>query len=312
VLITTGHVNDVLDADTMRELTGAREATTPGLRLDRFRKFPRLDRANLAFRNQGDLTFQEMGAGWGFDRVGVSHGMALADLDNDGDLDLVVNNLNAPAGLYRNETAAPRVAVRLRGLPPNTRGIGARIRVLGGPVPQTQEMISGGRYLSGDDAMRVFAAGAEDRELRLEVTWRSGRRSVVSGARANHIYLIDEAEAQAVSRSPIEPNEDRREEPYFADVSHLLQHTHRDEPFNDFERQPLLSRRLSQPGPGVAWFDLDRVGWEDLMGTGGRGGETAVFLNDREGGFRRITSRPATLPGDREQTAVLGCFRQRN
>src|SRR5207249_9200473 len=106
--------------------------------------FPRLNASNVAFRNRGDWTFEDVSAAWGFDTPGVSHGMCLADLDNDGDLDVVVNNLNGAAGIYRNESAAPRVAVRLKGSPPNTRGSGAKVWVYGGAVPlHGQEMIGG-------------------------------------------------------------------------------------------------------------------------------------------------------------------------
>src|SRR5207237_936826 len=134
----------------------------------------------------------------GFDTVGVSNGMCLADLDNDGDLDVVVNNLNGAAGVYRNEGSAPRVAVRLKGTAPNTRGIGAKIWVYGGAVAmQSQEMMCGGRYLSSDDPMRVFAAENRTNEMRIEVKWRSGKRSVVNGVKANRIYEIDEAGAEA-------------------------------------------------------------------------------------------------------------------
>ena len=115
-------------------------------------KFPRIESANLCFRNRGDLTFEEVGAAWGFHTSGISHGMAMADLDHDGDLDVVVNNLNQAAGIYRNDCAAPRVAVRLKGRSPNGQGIGARIKVLGGPVPQSQSIICGSRYLSVERA----------------------------------------------------------------------------------------------------------------------------------------------------------------
>jgi len=167
------------------------------------RAFPRLATANLAFRNCRDLTFAETGAEWGFDWRGVSQAMALADLDNDGDFDVVVNNLNAPPLILRNDSPAARVAVRLRGRPPNTRGIGARVRVTGAGLPlQTQEIIAGGRYLAGDDAMRVFAAGAETNRLSLEVLWRSGRRSVLTDASANRVYEFDEAKAEAAEPLP--------------------------------------------------------------------------------------------------------------
>ncbi|HTL56482.1 MAG TPA: VCBS repeat-containing protein, partial [Candidatus Limnocylindrales bacterium] len=143
VLIGAGHFYDTLDMDAMDQ-DKSLKAKDP---LDNRRAlslFPPLRIPNVAFHNRGDFTFEETGHAWGFDSLQVSHSIGLADLDNDGDLDVVVNCLNDQALVYRNECSAPRVAVRLKGAPPNTQGIGARIKLLGGAVPeQSLEMTCG-------------------------------------------------------------------------------------------------------------------------------------------------------------------------
>ena len=124
--------------------------------------------------------------------------MALGDLDNDGDLDVVINNLNEVASLYRNDAPAGRIEVRLKGLAPNTQGIGARIRLVGDAVTQSQEMICGGRYMSGDQAARVFAADPNaGKPMRLEVKWRNGDQSIITNVQPNRIYEVDQARAKS-------------------------------------------------------------------------------------------------------------------
>jgi hypothetical protein len=150
-----------------------------------------LESTKLVFRNLGNMMFEDASAEWGLDGKEISQGMALGDLDNDGDLDVVINNLFTGAGVYRNESRAPRIAVRLQGRGKNTGGAGAKIAVVGGSVKQTQEMISGGRYISGDEMLRVFAAlpGVHT----LEVTWRDGTKSRVESVKANHLYVVEES-----------------------------------------------------------------------------------------------------------------------
>src|SRR5258706_15336525 len=130
--------------------------------------YPPLDMPIVAFRNRGDLHFDEVTTRWGLNELGVNHGIAIADLDNDGDLDLVVNRLGAPAAIFRNDTIAPRIAVRLRGKTPNTQAVGAKIELLGAPVSnQVAEVTSGGHYMSGCDTLRVLAPGSAQDGLRL-------------------------------------------------------------------------------------------------------------------------------------------------
>jgi enediyne biosynthesis protein E4 len=303
LLVSNGFERDGMNVDTLRELElRKKDQNLPALEQLRLRKmFPRLSTPNLAFRNRGNLKFEDKSAEWGFNEAVVSHGMALADLDNDGDLDVAINNFNAPASLYRNNASAPRVAVRLKGEAGNTRGVGAKIKVLGGPVPQSQEVMAGGRYMSSDEPMRTFAAGGGD--MTIEVTWRRGKRSVIKGVRAGRLYEV--AESAAAGSENAKRNVENAE-PLFADATAALKDKHVEEPFNDFESQPLLPYRLSQLGPGVAWFDVNADGWDDVLIGSGKGGTLRAFLNNRKGGFDRHIDPPFSQPVTRDQATVLG------
>jgi len=305
VLIVTGYFMDSLNADLRaefdRQKAGKRLSVKEGLELQH-RVFPLHRQPKVAFRNRGDLTFEDAGDRWGFNEVGISQGMCLADLDNDGDLDVIINNFGAPPSLYRNEASAPRVAVRLKGLPPNTCGIGSKILFQGGPVPQSQQVVCGGRYLSSDDTERVFAAGSSAGPFTIEVAWRSGRHSLLTNVQPNCVYEIDESQAQP-SAPPVQP---ALKPPLFKDVSTALNHVHRESAFDDFARQPLLPRKLSQAGPAICWLDVNGDGWPDLLIGGGRTGEMGVFINDAKGGFRRLPVSSELGGLKTEQAALVG------
>ena len=298
-LITTGHPLDMQDMDVTNQAEALKKIKkrTPRELLEFRFLFKPLNLRNLAFRNVHGMRFVECSEQWGFDQTGISHGMALADLDNDGDLDIAVNNFNHVASVYRNNSIAPRISLSLRGQSANTAGIGARILIHAEGLSQSQEIVSGGRYLSGDQSLRTFAATKPIQ--RIIVDWPSGRESVVESPGHNRHYVIYESGSTPPSQEP------RHNEQLFADASALLNHTHADRVFDDFSRQQLLPKKLSQEGPGVAWVDWNMDGLDDIAVTTGVGGKLAVFLNEKSGGFKKATLSTSEQPSPRDQLTLL-------
>lgn len=319
IIIPTGYMRDVNNMDVVKQVSTLRREgrlVPPKLGADgkpmtlsaQEQKTEELYRGNLlaaplktpvvAFRNLGNLKFEDCGTEWGLDQPALHNGIAVGDLENDGGLDFVVNNLGSAASVYHNRGSAPRVAVRLKGLSPNTQGIGGKIRLLDGAVPmQSQEVACGGMYLSGSDPLRVFAAG-RSRKMTIEVTWRSGRKSVVRDVKPNRIYEI--AETGAV---PGDTHPAQEARPFFKDVSEMISHRHHQELYDDFARQALLPWQLSQDGPGIAWVNLLGDKREELLIGSGRGGELGVYAPDGKCGMRHLRAT-SILPED--LTGIVG------
>ena len=131
ILIATGHMFDVQDSDSNQK---QKDALPKVKSFDEYKRmlfdYPTLELQNIALKNKGNMKFENVKNGWGIgDSKDISHGIATADLDNDGDLDLVINRLNNHIGLYKNNSIAPRIAIRLEGFSKNSQAIGAKIIV---------------------------------------------------------------------------------------------------------------------------------------------------------------------------------------
>lgn len=306
IFITTGNAYDVQDADVAEKIASTsfndwKEAQRTVL------SYPDLKLRNRIFKNNGDLTFSDKSGSWGLKAKDVSHGAAIADLDNDGDHDIVVNRLNERAVLYRNDIKKPRIAVRLAGSKPNTQAVGARISLKNGSDEQRREISSGGGYLSGSDPLAVFAADA-GQTYRMAVEWNDGKKSTYENILPNRIYKINEPEDDSPEPADIEKQGNSQQTAYFEEQNNSIRFKHHEESYEDFRLQPLLPYKLSRLGPGVAWIDYNDDGSEDLIVGSGKGGRTGVFQNpvgqNTRFGRKNLEAVTDTAPGD--QTSVAG------
>jgi hypothetical protein len=154
---------------------------------------PRRD-VNLAFQNRGDLRFERVSEPWGLDAAVVSYGAALADLDRDGDLDLVVNNSQQPPSVYRNGTIdTHRIVVQLRGSKSNRWGIGARVEATTGTTTQVRYVNLSQGYMSANEPCVHFGLGEFARVNRLTIDWPSGNRQLLEDLASDQRYVVREA-----------------------------------------------------------------------------------------------------------------------
>lgn len=249
----------------------------------RFKFFePRKER-NLAFQNAGELAFENRSQAWGIDHLGVSQGASLVDLDRDGDLDLLVNNMNEPLGIYRNEiTAAQNLIVKLQGTTSNRFGLDAKVTVGLGDAELVRYLTSARGFMSADDPVLHFGLGEHANIDFVMVDWPSGIRQRFEGIAPNQLLTITEgAEGQVM------PSEAIAETALFSDASKCgLKIRHQEREYDDFKIQPLLPNKLSQLGPGIAWGDVNHDGREDCFIGGAAGSTSKLLLQTSPGQFQ--------------------------
>ena len=295
LMVTNGYMRDYTDLDFLEDILGkAREASAMGQQfssLEMVREMPSTPLPNYIFRNAGDLRFEDLSDVWQFDEPTFSNGAGYADLDGDGDLDLVINNINQEAFIYRNEASQslPNRYLRLKldGPAGNSFGAGAKVYVSGGGVYGFQEATMARGYLSSVEPVLHFGVGAAER-VDVRVVWPDGREQVLKGISTNQTLVARHAESVQLEEEndPEEPLP-----PVFVeeDASRILPFSHREDDFVDFEREPLLPHMLSRLGPAVAAMDVNRDGLDDVFLGGARGQAGALFLQQLDGSFQEAS-----------------------
>ncbi len=280
VYLTNGMARNFSDSDipvTPDMLVGRTE-------FEIYKDTPPMLEKNLAYHNQGGLLFEDVSSDWALDTLGMSYGAAHGDLDRDGDLDLVVMNLDAPLGIYRNDfPTGNRIVVQLVGSVSNWAGWGSRVELRAGGVTQTRFHHPTTGFQGGDLAELHFGLGDASQADSGTVHWPSGRRSELGMLEAGRRYIVTEPSDGAAEQVL------RVSNPLFTERSQEvgLRYKHVETLFDDYAVQPLLPGKLSQLGPGMAWGDFDADGDDDVYIGGAAGKSGALFRLD-EGKFVRV------------------------
>lgn len=248
---------------------------------------------NYVFRNAGDLTFEDKTKAWGMDQPSFSYGAAHADLDNDGKLDIVVNNIDAPAFIYENvqpEDAHHYLQIELKGESPNRGGIGAELMLTAGGTRQYLYHTPYRGYMSSMDHRAFFGLGRARRVDTLEVVWPDGRYQVLTDLAVDRLLIVKQADAMEKKESS-PPTRTRHHVFQPLDASRGLRYEHREGTMVDYTVQPLLPYMISRQGPPMAVGDVNDDGLDDVFVGGGSGVPGRLFVQQKDGSFAASTQR---------------------
>src|SRR6266699_2167782 len=296
IFITNGYPKAVTDLDYQRAMFRASRSGEGGVSRRRqwevLRQLRAYKASNYVFRNEGDLTFTDRTKEWGMDQPSFSYGAAYADLNNDGKLDLVVNNTDGPAFIYENvqpkDDAHHYLRITLQGQSPNPRGIGSTLIVTAGGQKQYLYHSPYRGYMSTMDDRAHFGLGRVTRVDSLEVTWPDGRYELLTGLDVDRALTLKQGAASTTSTNLHNlHNQLQLFQP--VDARRALKYRHQAGTQVDYDVQPLLQHPLSAQGPPLAVGDVNRDGLDDVFIGGAAGVPGGLFIQRKDGSFVEST-----------------------
>ncbi|WP_454804708.1 VCBS repeat-containing protein [Mucilaginibacter phyllosphaerae] len=297
LVITNGYPRDVTDLDHALYTNGQGRTVKENTTLAAADSFPVVKTASYAFRNRGGYQFNDQSKEWGIVKPTFSTGGVYADLDNDGDMDLVINNIDDDAFVYENtlntkakaNPAGHYLNVKLTGDVKNTGGIGATIRIYYGGKQQVYDQQPCRGYMSTVDALAHFGLGTANTVDSLRIRWADGKTQLLTNVKTNQAITLHYKN----SKGSIPAGLLQKTVPVFKSVADQsgIKYLHKEKDAIDYNIQPTLPHKLSQYGPAIAVGDVDNNGFDDIYIGGAAGTKGVFFMQNKTGHFAMDNSR---------------------
>jgi ASPIC and UnbV/FG-GAP-like repeat len=286
IVFTNGFPKDITDHDF---ITYRRQAYQLTSKKDMLQEIPEVKIHNYAYQNNGDLKFTDVSYEWGFDEPNFSSGAAYADLDNDGDLDVIINNIKDPASVYENglnngEDRNNFLSIKLKGAAGNLNAIGTTVKIYRNGKMQLYDNMPYRGYISSQSMTINAGVGKEAVIDSVIVNWPGNKKQKLTSVKANQLLTLNISDAQEATDTA---QQILATENWFTNITAQtgISYTHQQWDFIDFNIQKLIPHKFSEYAPGIAVGDIDRNGLDDFITGGSPGYSPQIFKQNARGIF---------------------------